>query len=79
VRSVKPVIGAIAAERDARFFGPDDVTGENNFKSTSLITHQVSRTSSDGNTAANSLSATKAYRQADLLSLQYIETRSIIL
>lgn len=77
--SVQPVFGALATEHDARFFLPDDVTRQNNLGSPSFATHHISEMSSDDAAATILSSVAKAYRQAEMLTLQHIETTSIIL
>jgi hypothetical protein len=78
-RSVEPVFGALATERDARFFQPDMIARQSNRKSASFTAHQISEISSKGASATKASSAAKAYQQAEMLTLQHVETASVIL
>jgi hypothetical protein len=77
-RSVQPVFGALATERDARFIQPDDITRQSRLGSTPFTAHQISEMSSNGTPTTKSAAA-KAYQQAEMLTLQHIETKSVIL
>ena len=76
---VQPVFGARATERDARFFQTDVIAHQSNLKTTSNSTYQILKIAPNGAPATKSSAAVKAYRQAEMLTLQHIETKSIIL
>jgi len=76
---VQPVFGTLATERNARFFPPGAIMRQSNLKSASFAARQNVEIASNAAPATKSSAAVKAYQQAGMLTLQHIETKSIIL